>query len=85
MTERILRHDFGIPTDLQERTGVKLGLGATSLREKELFGGGGGAFDVQSEIVLDNLSWKRSWDMNLTCPQICRDQSGVKLGGIVWE
>ena len=39
LTERILRHDFGIPTDLQERTGVKLGLGATSLREKELFGG----------------------------------------------
>ena len=52
---------------------------------KNCLGGGGGAFDVQSEIVLDNLSWKRSWDMNLTCPQICRDQSGVKLGGIVWE
>ena len=23
--------------------------------------------------------------MNLTCPQICRDESGVKLGRIVWE
>ena len=33
-----------------------------------------------SEIVLHNLSWKRSLDINLTCPQICRDEYGVELG-----